>query len=83
MSQMCYSVTLCQKVKKIKCQKVVEKVVKKLSKCCQIVVPRPSASASLTGRRQKVALHHCAVLIALHIGYRGNEISCSFESSLV
>jgi uncharacterized membrane-anchored protein YhcB (DUF1043 family) len=29
---MCYSVTLCQKVKKINCQKVVKKVVKKLSK---------------------------------------------------
>jgi hypothetical protein len=79
---MCYSVTLCQKVKK-KSQKVGQKekkVVKKLSKNCnklskscqkssqkvvnkstkgvggwggQIVVPRPSASASLTGRRQK------------------------------
>jgi hypothetical protein len=57
-SQMCYSVTLCQKEKKIvkklskSCK---QKVVKKLSKKVggEIVVPRPSASASLTGRRQK------------------------------
>jgi hypothetical protein len=62
---MCYSVTLCQKVKK-NSQKVGQKekkVVKKLSKSsqkvaksCQKVVPRPSASASLTGRRQKGAM---------------------------
>jgi hypothetical protein len=55
----------CKKLSK-SCQKVVKKVVKKLSKSCkklpkvimgwvggEIVVPRPSASASLTGRRQK------------------------------
>jgi hypothetical protein len=46
-SQMCYCVTLCQKVKnklskswpkrKKSCQKVVKKVVKKLSKSCKIV----------------------------------------------
>jgi hypothetical protein len=46
----------CQNVvKKLSksCQNVVKKLSKSFKKLSKIVVPRPSASASLTGRRKK------------------------------
>jgi hypothetical protein len=50
MSQMCYSVTLCQKVKKY----IVKKVVKKLSKSCQKVVRKLSKICQKVNFKQLV-----------------------------
>jgi hypothetical protein len=63
------------------CQKVVQKVVKKLQKVVgEIVVPRPSASASLKGPKAK-SLHYelfrgensCILLRALVIPFEGEK----------
>jgi HSP90 family molecular chaperone len=80
----------CQKVvKKLtkSCQKSCQKVVKKL-KIQQtvvggwggeIVVPRPLASASLTGRRQKAQQLQ---LTTCHIRQSGNQIAAYSEGTL-